>query len=132
MARSYQPTPVLTIAFPSEENDYFNRLLKPGENVYSYIMGVTAGMPPGTPLIVDGTDGTGSGRYTTQQGALGGTWNGTKAIIIHLDNSAAIENLQTAGDARYVAKPGNSSENLLSPEALGPKLRLLEPAVEPK
>ena len=53
-----------------------------------------------------------------------------KAVVIRLDNSGALENLQGSGYMRYVGVVGKDSTNLLSRKALGPDLRLLDPAVK--
>ena len=104
--------------------------LKPGENVYGYVMGLTDSMAPGEPLVVDGTNGDGEGHYVTDVHARGGVWAGMKAVVIRLDNSGALENLEGSGYMRYVGVVGRDSTNLLSRKALGHDLRLLDPAVK--
>ncbi len=115
------------------------RTLEPGENVYSYVAGLTIKADASAPLVVDGTDGT--GHYTTDPKKRGGLWGGTKAIVIRLDNSGSLENLRGPARARYIPRdqhavaadstePGRPSENLLDLSNLGPDVRLLDPAVD--
>jgi hypothetical protein len=76
-------------------------------------------MPPAEP----------GGHYTIDQNALRGTWKGTKAVVIRLDNSGAVENLIGPGNARYVPRSQGSVQNLLDvSDYIGPQARLLDPA----
>ena len=52
------------------------KTLEPGENVYSYVMGLTDGDNPGFPLVADGADGT--GHYVTDQKRAGVCGRGRK------------------------------------------------------
>ena len=117
------------------------KTLEPGENVFAYVTGLNSGDPPTTPLVCDGTDGT--GHYVTDPARRGGVWRGTKAVVVRLDNSGALENLRGPEQARYVPRdqhdvpaesirPGRASENLLDFSSCGPDVRLLDPAVNPR
>ena len=68
--------------------------LAAGENVYGYMMGLSDASSPSCPLVFDGTATQTSdtnGKYSVTQTAKGGVWQGTKAIIIYLDNHGALE-----------------------------------------
>ena len=109
------------------------QLLRPGENVYAYIANLTDADDPAMPLVADGTDRTGAGTYVGDIAAYGGAWRGTKTIVIRLDNSGAVENLTGPANARFVQQtlPDGTKRNLLAPGSLGPKGKLLDPAVTP-
>ena len=110
--------------------------LQPGENVYSYVMGLNGGDNPSTPLVMDGTDGT--GHYQTDRRKRGGVWEGKKAVVVRLDNSAAVENLTGPENARYLPgrpefTPGSSpAANLLDFSHFGRDVILLDPAFGPR
>ncbi len=117
------------------------KTLEPGENVYAYFAGLTDKPDDTTPLIVDGTDGT--GHYTTDAKKRGGVWKGARAIVIRLDNSGSLETLRGPEHARYIPRDGHAfaaesieserpSENFLDPSNFGPDVRLLDPAVHPR
>ncbi len=93
-----------------------NEILRPGENVYSYVTGADDGKPTNTPLVVDGTDGTGRGLYVSDPKARGGVWKGARAVVIRLDNSGALENMAGPENARYIVErlPDGTTRNLLS------------------
>jgi type II secretory pathway pseudopilin PulG len=105
--------------------------LKPGENVYAYVAGLTDAANPNWPLIADGTDGT--GYYVTDQKARGGVWKGTKALVIRLDNSGAVEHLRGPDNARFIPRASDDQEhNLLDVASyMGPQAKLLDPATKP-
>ena len=111
------------------------KILQAGENVYSYVAGLTdkTPLPETTPLVVDGTDGTGLGLYVSDPLARGGVWKGARAIVIHLDNSGVLETLTGPVGARYVARTGDGGvkHNVLDLATLGANVRLLDPAVVP-
>ena len=101
--------------------------LRPGENVYGYVMGLTDDSNPDAPLVVDGSDG--SGHYNKVEGLRGGTWKGGKAIVIHLDNSGAIENLRGTDNSLYIPRSDDPARNALDTGYLGKDVRYLDPAV---
>ena len=107
------------------------RTLEPGENVYAYVAGLTEKSVPATPLLADGTDGT--GHYTTDLKKRGGVWEGKKAVVIRLDNSGSLETLAGPDHARYIPRrdgdPEPGTGNLLDVSTLGLDVRLLDPAV---
>ena len=120
------------------DNDYDNpytgrpiKTLAPGENVYSYVAGLTIRSDPHAPLVADGTDGT--GHYTTDTQKPGGVWAGRKAVVVYLDNSGALESLVGPEHSRYIPRhpgePGQDGGNRLDVSILGPDVRLLDPAV---
>lgn len=103
--------------------------LQPGENVYSYVMGLTDADDPKTPLIADGTDGT--GHYRRTPAMRGGVWKGEKAVVIRLDDSGAVETLTGPDAARFVPARASSTANLLDFSRFGKEVRLLDPAAGP-
>ena len=103
--------------------------LRPGENVYGYVMGLTDEANPESPLIADGTDGT--RHYNKNEHARGGTWKGGRAIVIRLDNSGTIETLVGPDDALYVPRRADRSRNLLDVSGLGKDVCYLDPAIPP-
>ncbi len=88
------PTP------PDEAIDGANRLAA-GENHFSYVDGLRETSNPRIPLLADGMANT-SGGYAEAEDALGGLWKGNKAIVIRVDQSGAIENLD---DSQEVVGP---------------------------
>ncbi len=101
--------------------------LRPGENVYGYVMGLKDDSRPDAPLVVEGTDGT--GHYNRSEHTRGGLWKGEKAVVIHLDNSGVLENLAGRDDRRYIPRAEDRSKNLLDLRNWGQDVRLLDPAV---
>ena len=73
-----------------------SQTLKTGENAYSYMEGLTDASNPISPIVFDAPADT-SGTYKTQQNSKGGVWSGTKAVVIHLDNSGGLDNLTVTG-----------------------------------
>ncbi len=112
--------------------------LEPGENVYGYVMGLTIGDNPSTPLVMDGTDGT--GHYQSDRRKRGGVWEGKKAVVIRLDNSGTLENLAGPDDARFIPGRAESTPGpTCSPPPtswpvphFGRDVTLLDPAVGPR
>ena len=96
--------------------------LKKGENVYGYMMGLTDAANPISPLVFDAPADV-AGNYTQTQNAKGGVWSGTKAVVIHLDNSGGLDTLTGQGatctDQGYDpnAKAAGAKINILSPQA---------------
>lgn len=103
--------------------------LRPGENVYGYVMGLTDDAPPTAPLVVDGTDG--SGHYNKAQHIRGGTWweHGSKAVVIHMDNSGEIATLLGPDNTFYLPRAGDPTQNALKVNYLGKNVRYLDPAI---
>ena len=78
-------------------------------------------------MIVDHTDG--SGIYVSQEGALGGTWKGTKAVTINTDISGHIVALAGTGDKRFLPRFNDKTKNALTvSDYMGDDAKLLEPA----
>lgn len=102
-------------------------ILKAGENHFAYIMGLSSGSKSTWPLIVDSTDG--SGKYSTSETAPGGTWDGTKGIVVNVDGSALLVPLRGTGNARYLPRPDDPTQDALELSAyMGDTPKLLEPA----
>lgn len=112
------PTADNRIASPSQ-------ILERGENHWAYVSGLSSTSNSAWPLIVDHTDG--SGTYSPKENTLGGTWKGTKAIVIHVDGSATQERLLGAGDQRYIPRTDDKTANALNTNYMGDDVKLLEP-----
>ena len=104
-----------------------SEILKPGENAFAYIEGLSTSSNSNWPLIVDETDGTGV--YNNIETNLGGTWKGTKAVVVHTDSSAAMVPLLGTSPGRYIPRFDDSTQNALSVAGyMGTGAKLLEPA----
>ncbi|MEP6667957.1 MAG: prepilin-type N-terminal cleavage/methylation domain-containing protein [Chthoniobacter sp.] len=102
-------------------------ILQPGENHWAFISGLTMTSKSSWPLVVDHTDGT--SHYTTQEGEYGGTWGGTKAVVVNTDGSAHIAPLAGTGNQRFIPRPDDKTKNALAVnEYMGETPKLLEPA----
>ncbi len=98
-----------------------------GENHWAYIDGLTSTSNSNWPLIVDHTDGT--GKYTDQEGVLGGTWKGTKAVVLNTDMSAHLTPLLGTGSQRFIPRFDDKTKNALTvSDYMGDTAKLLEPA----
>jgi prepilin-type N-terminal cleavage/methylation domain-containing protein len=65
-----------------------------GTNNYAYELGMTESSNPSFPLIADGpSTGDTAAVFVTDATAKGGVWSGKKAIVVRVDNSGAIENI---------------------------------------
>ncbi len=102
------------------------QILERGENHWAYMAGLNSTSKSSAPLVVDHTDGSGS--YTPKENSFGGTWKGTKAIVIHVDSHATQERLLGTGDKRFIPRVDDKMANALNPEYLGDGVKLLEPA----
>jgi prepilin-type N-terminal cleavage/methylation domain-containing protein len=102
------------------------QILERGENHWAYVAGLTSTSNSGWPLVVDHTDG--SGTYTPKENTFGGTWKGTKAVVIHVDSSATLERLIGTGDQRYIPRTDERTANALNTNYMGDDVKLLEPA----
>ena len=102
-------------------------ILERGENHWAYVSGLSSSSNSMWPLLVDHTDG--SGFYTDKETEVGGTWKGTKAIVVNADNSAAAVKLLGAGSKRYLPRFDDRSKNaLVLNDYMGDGAKLLEPA----
>jgi len=105
----------------------YTEILKPGENHYAYIEGLSETSNSLWPLIVDGANA--QGEYTTAQSDLGGVWKGTKAIVINTDSSAHLIPLQGTGSTRYIPRFDDPTQDELQLSYMGGSAQLLEPAL---
>lgn len=103
-------------------------MLRPGENHFAYISGVSPDARGQWPLVVDGTDG--GGTYSEQVSERGGLWKGKYAVVGRIDGSVGSERLQGDGAVRYLPKFDDPSKNGLKVAAyMGKGARLLDPAL---
>ena len=103
-------------------------IVAPGENHWAYVDGLTSSSNSNWPLIANHTDGTGS--YTDKESALGGTWKGTKAVVLNTDMSAHLTPLLGTGSKRFIPRAGDKTKNALAvADYMGEGAKLLEPAL---
>ncbi len=103
------------------------KILARGENHWAYVAGLSTSSRSTWPLIVDHT--TGSGYYSDREGDIGGTWKGTKAVVVHADNSARLVKLLGTGTRMYIPRADDTTKNALNlQDYMGDAVRLLEPA----
>lgn len=101
--------------------------LEAGENHWAYIAGLTTTSPSDWPLLVDGTDG--SGTYGSIQTGRGGLWEGTRGIVIRVGGSAETVRLRGDRETRYLPRFGYPEENALEIEGyMGDGPVFLDPA----
>lgn len=104
------------------------RMLEAGENHWAYICGLSSGSNSNWPLIVDHTDG--GGTFSPRENTRGGTWLGTKSVVVFTDGSARLVPLLGGGEKRYLPRFDDKSKNaLLVEEYMGDDVKLLEPAL---
>jgi len=116
---AYGPSADSQVSTPAE-------MVEPGENHFAYIDGLTTSSSSAWPLIVDGTDG--SGTYGDQIGTPGGLWRGKKAIVIRVDGSAKTVRLGGAGGARFIPRLDDPTANALDTASYMGAAQLLDPA----
>ncbi len=108
------------------------KTLAVGENVYGYMLGLSDASNPACPLIFDAPQaGDTGGVYAVSPAVKGGVWSGTKAVVIRLDNSGAVENLDSqrhivittnqAGAKVSLLDVANNTPNLTGCRELLPK-----------
>ena len=103
------------------------KILERNENHWAYVAGLSTSSKSTWPLIVDHT--TGSGYYSDREGDVGGTWRGTKAVVVHADNSARLIKLLGSGTRMYIPRADDQDKNALTVrDYMGDSVRLLEPA----
>ena len=98
--------------------DYSNgKTLVAGENAYGYMSGLNDSSNPSYPLVFDATTAQQQSTYAAPNTAgPGSTWNGTKTIVVCLDNSARIDNLSAANNYKdYGATGLSQTADLLTP-----------------
>lgn len=82
-----------------------------GEVHFGYVAGLSTSSKSWWPLVVDGTDGSGS--YNRDRGQRGGLWGGKKAVVARVDGSATTMKLKGDDNARYIPQLDNEGENAL-------------------
>ena len=83
------------------------KTLATGENAYAYMDGLTDASDPSCPIVMDSCSA--GGTYTNVVGQPGSVWGGTKAVCIRLDNSGAVETLDTTTQTAAFIKATNTS-----------------------
>lgn len=103
-----------------------SEMLRPGENHFAYISGLTADDRSIWPIVVDGTNGNRG--YSTLPGEPGGLWKGKHAIVGRIDGSAEAVRLAGEGDERFIPRHDAPEANALDVERyMGSRVRLLDP-----
>ena len=97
--------------------------LKAGENSFGYMEGLSDNLNPACPIVFDGCPT--SAQYNNTPNTPGYCWGTNKAVVVHLDNSASLDTLTSAGtttqtytDTGYI--PGGTATtqvNILDPTA---------------
>ena len=92
--------------------------LAAGENAYSYVMGLSESDNGSYPLVCDSPAGA-NGEFAPggPATAKGATWGGKKAIVVRIDNSAALENVNAT--LKFVPRTDDKTQNVLKPVAAG-------------
>ena len=102
-------------------------ILGRGENHWAYIAGLSTSSNSAWPILVDHTNG--AGKYTDKETEPGGTWKGTKTIVVRTDNSAQAVKLMGSGQQRYLPRHDKKEKNALDlADYMGEGAKLLEPA----
>jgi hypothetical protein len=83
--------------------------LRQGECAYMYISGLTEASNPEFPLLADAGTAEDATVYTTNRREKGGVWRGKRAIILFVDGSGRIMDVddRTDPNASFVKKPGH-------------------------
>jgi len=102
------------------------QVLKPGENHFAYIAGLNSISRGLWPIVVDGTDG--SGTYSRVQGDRGGIWGGRYAVVGRVDGSAKAVPLKGGEERPYLPKHDDPDANALNVASyMGSGAELLDP-----
>ena len=83
--------------------------LAAGQNNYAYVSGLKDSDNANYPLIADGFNEGVPGVYNSVQGTKGGVYKGRKAIVVRVDDSAAIESV--GSDYRVHANGANTDNS---------------------
>jgi prepilin-type N-terminal cleavage/methylation domain-containing protein len=81
--------------------------LKPGENSFAYVSGLTDTTNPTFPLIADGFVNGSAGSYTSNKARTGGVWSGKKAVVVFCDASGQI--IKVDAKSNKLLRPSGSS-----------------------
>jgi prepilin-type N-terminal cleavage/methylation domain-containing protein len=102
-------------------------ILRPGENHYAYVAGLSTTSNSNWPLVVDGSDG--SGHYTNIESDYGGVWKGTKAVVARTDGSVAQVALQGPLTKRFIPRFDDPTKDaLVVTDYMGQDVQFLDPA----
>ncbi len=92
--------------------------LSAGECAYAYMDHLNDTMNSSYPIVFDATTANGAYNYSADKTAKGGTWGGTKAVVIHLDNSGSVDTLNANHeDYGATGAAGGATANILTPVA---------------
>jgi prepilin-type N-terminal cleavage/methylation domain-containing protein len=95
-------------------------ILKPGENAWAYVRGLTDTSNSRFPLLANGfTPGSGSNTYTNDEGQPGGLWRGEYAVVVRTDISANVEKCVKRGKSTFVKRDDDPNKNAFEPDAGG-------------
>ena len=83
--------------------------LRRGECAYMYVTGLTEVSNPEFPLLADAGTAEDVTVYTNNRNEKGGVWRGKKAVILFVDGSGRIMDVddRTNPDASFVKRPGH-------------------------
>jgi len=88
--------------------------LAAGENHWGYVKNLSETSTSNWPLIADSTV-VGGIIYSTNENSTGGTWKAKKAVIIRVDGSGAVENVNKVNFT--VPGPNSAIPNILGPSS---------------
>jgi prepilin-type N-terminal cleavage/methylation domain-containing protein len=77
---------------PDEDTSTAPKRVETGTNNYAFMFGLNDTDNPSYPLVFDAPQ-TAATTYNVSPGQKGGVWKGKKAVVIHTDISAALENV---------------------------------------
>ena len=108
-----------TQTYPSKDT------LSAGENHWGYVPGLAETSSSSWPLLADSSAGNSAGAYVIGETAKGGTWKAKKAIVVRVDGSGTIENV----NKKTLVVPGSDSTAV--PDILAPATGWLDAAANP-
>lgn len=104
-----------------DENSTSTNALAAGENHFAYVAGLNDTSPASFPLVADGfAGGTGvqaDPTYAKDQALPGGIWKGLKAVVIRVDQSGEILNLNAQFKATRPNPQGGTPKELFKSDA---------------
>ena len=98
---------------PDERYTGNDNCLAGGENNYAYTTNLTDTSNAALPLVYDGLTSGGT-TYTEDRTKPGGVWGGKKAIIIHVDDSGEVANVDQVIKAPTHTSAGGQKESIFS------------------
>ena len=113
-----------------DENITPGNMLAAGENGFAYVEGLSTTSNGNLPLVADGFKEGQPGVYTSDVKAKGGVWRGKVAVVVRVDGSGALEQLNPTDFKVYGHTTSNTRDDIFAPAPgwLEPKNKPLNPA----